>query len=74
MVDEAHRATVESYHSILNHFRNARVLGVTATPCRSDRTGFRDLFSRLIAGITTRELIEMGSLSWLPPWLGEIQG
>lgn len=63
VVDEAHHATAKSYRSILNHFPNARVLGVTATPCRLDGTGFRDLFSRLIAGVTTRELIEMGSLS-----------
>lgn len=63
VVDEAHHATAKSYRSILNHFPNARVLGVTATPCRLDGTGFRDLFSRLITGVTTRQLIEMGSLS-----------
>lgn len=36
VVDEAHHAAAASYRDILDYFRVARVLGVTATPDRSD--------------------------------------
>ncbi len=63
VVDEAHHSTAKSYRSILNHFVNSQVLGVSATPVRLDGGGFRGLFDELICGATVKELIEMGSLS-----------
>jgi superfamily II DNA or RNA helicase len=63
VVDEAHHSTAKSYRSILNHFGNSQVLGVSATPVRLDGGGFRDLFDDLICGATVKQLIEMGSLS-----------
>jgi superfamily II DNA or RNA helicase len=63
VIDEAHHATANSYRSILAHFPNSLVLGVTATPIRLDGSGFRGLFDDLISGVTVKELIEMGSLS-----------
>lgn len=36
VVDECHHATATTYQRILNHFRAAKVLGVTATPDRAD--------------------------------------
>jgi superfamily II DNA or RNA helicase len=63
VIDEAHHATANSYRSILSHFPNSLILGVTATPIRLDGSGFRELFDDLICGVTVRQLIEMGSLS-----------
>jgi superfamily II DNA or RNA helicase len=63
VIDECHHATAASYRKIINHFPTAQILGVSATPCRLDGTGFEDLFSRLFTGVTTRQLIDMGSLS-----------
>jgi superfamily II DNA or RNA helicase len=40
IVDEAHHTLADSYQRILNHFDQAKVLGVTATPDRGD---MRDL-------------------------------
>lgn len=37
IVDEAHRTISDSYLSILNYFKGAKVLGVTATPDRGDK-------------------------------------
>lgn len=37
IIDEAHHSQATSYQSILDHFGDAYVLGVTATPDRSDR-------------------------------------
>ena len=39
VVDEAHHCLSESYQRVLNHFPDAKVLGVTATPDRGDRRG-----------------------------------
>jgi superfamily II DNA or RNA helicase len=63
VVDEAHHSTAKSYRSILSHFANSQVLGVSATPVRLDGGGFRGLFDELICGATVKQLIEMGSLS-----------
>lgn len=41
IIDESHRAGAESYHRILNHFESKFLLGMTATPERTD--GF-DIF------------------------------
>lgn len=39
VVDEAHHAVADKYQGILSRFRDARVLGVTATPDRLDGKG-----------------------------------
>lgn len=39
VIDEAHHSGCPSYAKILERFPNARVLGITATPERSDETG-----------------------------------
>src|SRR5690606_3141981 len=37
IVDEAHHAVAESYRPIFDHFRDSKILGVTATPKRTDK-------------------------------------
>lgn len=44
MVDEAHHSASGSYRAVLDHFGGARVLGVTATPDRSDRKSLAECF------------------------------
>jgi superfamily II DNA or RNA helicase len=44
IVDEAHHATAPSYRALLEYFSTAHVLGVTATPDRTDGTGLRNVF------------------------------
>jgi superfamily II DNA or RNA helicase len=63
VIDESHHCTSASYVNIINHYPNAKVLGVTATPIRLDGKGFRGVFDDLICGVSTQYLIEMGSLS-----------
>lgn len=62
VVDECHHATAASYTRILEHFSNAFVLGVTATPVRTDGEGFDQLFDDLVCGPSVNELIEQGHL------------
>ncbi len=63
VVDEAQHSTANSYRSILAHFPNSHVLGVSATPIRLTGEGFRGVFDELVCGATVKELIDMGSLS-----------
>jgi DNA repair protein RadD len=66
VVDEAHHATAGSWRKIINHFPNSKVLGVTATPIRSDGQGLGiqcgGLFDELIEGPTMPWLMDQGFL------------
>jgi hypothetical protein len=46
IVDEAHHALSDSYQRVLNHFSDAKVLGVTATPDRGDLRNLGGRMSR----------------------------
>lgn len=63
--DEAHHCTASTYRKILDFYPNAKVLGMTATPCRTDGKGLGDIFEVLVKGATIPELVELGSL--VPP-------
>lgn len=47
VVDEAHHCISDSYQKVLRHFNEARVLGVTATPDRSDMKNLGTYFDSL---------------------------
>lgn len=44
VVDEAHHCLSQSYLKVLNHFKSANVLGVTATPDRGDHKNLGTFF------------------------------
>lgn len=44
IVDEAHHCLSDSYRRVLDHFPDARVLGVTATPDRADQRNLGQFF------------------------------
>lgn len=47
IIDEAHHTAAKTYKGILEHFIDAKVLGVTATPDRSDMKSLSDIFDSL---------------------------
>lgn len=68
IVDEAHHCIASSsWGQVLKHNEAARVLGVTATPCRLDGKGLGidsgGFFDALVAGPSVSELIERGRLA-----------
>lgn len=63
IIDEAHHAVSESYVNICNHFPDAKLLGVTATPYRLNGSGFRSVFDDLIISPCINEFIANGWLS-----------
>lgn len=62
IIDEAHRARAKSYEKIVDRYPNAFVLGLTATPCRTDGRGLGEIFDKIIATIGYQELIEQNYL------------
>lgn len=63
IIDEAHHALSDSYLTVLKHFHNARLLGVTATPDRSDRKNLGQVFDNLAYEYTLPRAIREGYLS-----------
>jgi superfamily II DNA or RNA helicase len=64
IVDEAHRTLAESYLRILNHFGQAKVLGLTATPDRGDRQSLGRYYEDIAFEISLLDMIKDG---WLCP-------
>ena len=73
IIDECHHATATTYKNILEHFdlikgaqktAHARILlGVTATPNRSDHVGLDEVFDELVYSYTLKQGIDNGYLS-----------
>jgi superfamily II DNA or RNA helicase len=64
IIDEAHHSPAVSYQNIINHYgEKVKLLGVTATPCRTNGEGFRDLFAKLILSEPIKSFIHKGYLS-----------
>ncbi len=78
VIDEAHHGTAGSYRTVVDAWPGARILGVTATPARTDGRGLGDLFDVLIEGPTMGELIARGYLSayryFCPPQVVNLNG
>lgn len=49
IIDETHKAGAESYHKIINHFKPKLLLGMTASPERTDGFDIYKLFDHNIA-------------------------
>lgn len=62
IIDEAHRTAANSYVNIINHFQEAKVLGVTATPARGDEKSLRKYYTKLVMDYGIKQAVEDG---WL---------
>ncbi len=60
--DEAHHAAAVTHQQLLQAYPDARVVGLTATPQRSDGTALGDVFDRLAVGPSIADLTELGHL------------
>ena len=58
IIDECHRANADSYKTIIAHSPKARVLGLTATPCRTDGRGLGEIFEEIVSVSTVKKLTE----------------
>jgi len=62
ITDEAHHSTADSYRKIYDTYPNAKHLGVSATPIRTNGKGFDDIFQSMVQGVDIKWLIENGFL------------
>ena len=63
VIDEAHHAVAKTYKAVVEACPGAKVLGLTATPCRLTRRGFTDLFEVLLQSWPYNRFIAEGRLS-----------
>jgi superfamily II DNA or RNA helicase len=62
VIDEAHHAPAMTYQKIIDAYPNAKILGLTATPCRGDGRGLGGIFTKIVEAPQVAELIERGCL------------
>lgn len=62
IIDEGHHAIAGTWDKICKHYRSAKMLGVTATPCRTDGAGLIGAFDDMILGPSVAELVDQGYL------------
>jgi DNA repair protein RadD len=67
IADEGHHGIAPQWQFIMARFPNARILGMSATPVRTDGTGLDKIYSHMIRGdehgASMKELIKKGILS-----------
>jgi len=63
IIDEAHHCLSDSYQKILDYFKGASILGVTATPDRGDMRNLGECFDSLAYEYTLPKAIKAGYLS-----------
>lgn len=63
IIDEAHHCLSDSYQRVLDYFKKANVLGVTATPDRGDMRNLGAYFESLAYEYTLPKAIKEGYLS-----------
>jgi len=60
--DECHHVVARTWARLADRYRAARLLGMTATPQRSDGKPLGDIFDSIVVGATVAELTEFGHL------------
>ena len=79
IVDECHHVRSNTYERLLRTYPNAHVVGLTATPVRTDGRGLGEAFQDLVVGVTVKELVSLGYLvphtgyAWDAPDLREVK-
>ncbi len=64
VIDEGHHATAASYKMVLDYFRSAKVVGVTATSDRGDNNYLQDVYETTAYRMTFPTAVQEG---WLVP-------
>jgi DNA repair protein RadD len=62
IIDEAHHTNASAYKSILSRYPKATVIGLTATPYRSDGKGLGEMYNALVEVTTVEQLVRDGFL------------
>jgi superfamily II DNA or RNA helicase len=60
--DEAHRSLSKFWKHLINHYSNAIIIGLTATPARGNGSGLGGLYQKMVQTIPYAQLIQEGYL------------
>lgn len=60
--DECHHVPSDEWGGLLSDYQDARVVGLTATPSRSDGRALGDIFEEMVVAASYSELIELGHI------------
>lgn len=63
IVDEAHHTNAGTWRKVIEHFHAAKLLGVTATPCRTDGRGLGEWYQTMVQGPSAQWLTDEGYLA-----------
>jgi superfamily II DNA or RNA helicase len=63
IIDEAHHSNAGTWAKVFEHFHQAHLLGVTATPCRGDGRGLGDYYQAMVEGPSAAWLTDNGYLA-----------
>ena len=63
IIDEAHHSNAGTWARTLEHFHQAHLLGVTATPCRGDGRGLGEWYEAMVEGPSAAWLTDNGFLA-----------
>ncbi len=62
IIDEAHHARAGIFENVLRHYSKSIVIGLTATPWRTDNKGLGEIFDSIVVAATPADLIAQGHL------------
>jgi len=62
IIDEAHRCLSQTYLKIIELYKDSYILGLTATPIRSDGQGLGQIFQDIVKAPSIKWLTNIGSL------------
>ena len=78
VIDEAHHAIAGTWGKVISHWPDSLLLGVTATPIRQDGRGLGAMFTKLVLGPSTADLMAAGYLTplkiYAPPQVADLTG
>ena len=78
VIDEAHHAIAGTWAKVISHWPDSFLLGVTATPIRQDGRGLGAMFTKLVLGPSTADLMAAGYLTpvkiYAPPQVADLTG
>ena len=77
IIDEAHRSLSRTYIKLVGMYEDSQVLGLTATPVRSDGKGLGFIFSDMVQAPSIRELTKAGHLvpcEYYAPTIPDLNG
>ena len=77
ILDEAHRSVSTSFQELIDLYPDSYIVGLTATPCRSDGRGLGDVYQKIIECSNIKELTDNNFLvpsRIIAPTLPDLKG